>query len=291
MHRNFWFFCTLLLALITGACSSTSTTTASSKPAETLYMDGMQALKVGKFKVAIEQFQEIDQKHPFSPWATRAQINLIYAHFKQGDYDDAVSDANRFIRLHPRHRHASYAFYMRGLANYQRISDSYRDQSRTRETVTAFRELIARFPKSDYAWEAQQMLLLCVNRIAEQEMVVGRFYLDREEYIAAINRFTQVINNPEFQTTPYIEEALFSQVLASQRLGLTEEANNYAAVLGHNYPKSPFYQAALRLVKKGGDVSRGELAALRQGVDEGSVLSRFFQGLAPTLLPTQTEVR
>ncbi|MBF0342498.1 MAG: outer membrane protein assembly factor BamD [Magnetococcales bacterium] len=278
-----------LMVLLTGCASTPETGPA--KPPETLYREGMDALKTTRFKVAVDRFQEIDQKHPFSPYATRAQINLIYAHFRKGDYEDAVNDTLRFIRLHPRHRHVAYAFYMRGLSHYQRITDSFRDQGRTREAVTAFRELVTRFPQSDYAWEAQRMLTLCINRLAEQEAVVGRFYLDREEYIAAISRFSQIVNHPEFQTTPYVEEALFSLVLASQRLGLNEEARNHAAVLGHNFPKGPFYKAALRIVKKQGDVTRAELADLRRGVDEGSVLGRFFQGLAPALLPTQTEMR
>ncbi|MEO5332654.1 MAG: outer membrane protein assembly factor BamD [Magnetococcus sp. YQC-5] len=289
MYKLFFVLFPLLLALAAGGCSTTPEPT--SRPPETLYTEGMQALENGRFKIAAERFQEIDQKHPFSKWATRSQINLIYAHFKQGEFEDAVNDAARFIRLHPRHRHAAYAFYMRGLANYQRISDSYRDQSRTRDAITAFRELIVRFPKSDYAYEAKRMLVLCTNRLAEQEMVVGRYYLDREEYIAAISRFNQVINNPEFQTTPYVEEALFSLVLASQRLGLMDEARNYAAVLGHNFKNGAFYKAASRLVQQTGDVSRGELAKLRQGVDEGSLFGRFFQGLAPALLPSQTTAK
>lgn len=279
----------LWLTLWMGGCATTPETV--SKPPETLYKEGMQAMEETKFKLAAERFQEIDQKHPFSPWATRSQINIIYAHYKHGDYEDAASAAIRFIRLHPRHRHAAYAFYMRGLANYQRITDSYRDQSRTKEAITAFQELVARFPDSDYAAEAKRMLILCTNRMAEQETIIGRFYLDREEYIAAINRFSQVIGNPEFQTTPYVEEALFSLALASQRLGLLEEARNYVTVLGHNVPKSPFYQAGLKVVQQTGDISRSELAKLRQGVDEGSVVNRFFQGLAPAMFPTQTEMK
>ncbi|MBF0628865.1 MAG: outer membrane protein assembly factor BamD [Magnetococcales bacterium] len=290
MHNRFWLCSFLLWTLLITGCSSAPEVLTSAPP-ETLYMEGLDALKNSRFKAAVDRFQEIDQKHPFSPWATRAQINLIYAHYKKGDYEEAVSDAMRFIRLHPRHRYVSYAFYMRGLAHYQRISDSFRDQSRTREAVTAFRELITRFPQSDYAWEAKRMLKLCVNRIAEQEMVVGRFYLDREEYIAAINRFSQVVHNPEFQVTPYVEEALFSMVLATQRLGMNEESRNYASVLGHNFPNGRFYQVAVRLVQKSGDISRSELADLRRGVDEGSIFGRFFKGLAPTLLPTQTDVR
>ncbi|MBF0181780.1 MAG: outer membrane protein assembly factor BamD [Magnetococcales bacterium] len=290
MPRNFLPLLLLFFILATSGCSTTPDDQPT-RPPDTLYSEGMTALENGKFKVAAERFQEIDQKHPFSPWATRAQINLIYAHYKHQDFDDAVSAAIRFIRLHPRHRHAVYAFYMRGLANYQKITDSYRDQGRTRDALTAFRELIVRFPNSDYAFEAKRMVNLCINRLAEQEMVVGRYYLDREEYIAAINRFAQVTSNPDYQTTPYAEEALFSQVFASQRLGLTEEARNYAAVLGHNFPKGAFYQVARGLVENTRDVSRRELAKLRQGVDEGSVLSRFFQGLAPAMLPTQTDVK
>ncbi|MBF0143746.1 MAG: outer membrane protein assembly factor BamD, partial [Magnetococcales bacterium] len=215
-----------ILLLFLGGCASSDIDERPDLPPETLYLEGMEALRLEKYAAAAERFEEVDRKHPFSPWATRAQVNLIFAHYRKENYLEALSAAERFIRLHPRHAYASYAFYMRGLIHYRQISSAYQDQSRTREALQAFEEVVSRFPKSDYAWEAERMLTLCRDRLAEQEMVVGRYYLDREDYIAAINRFTTVVKTPIYRVTPYAEEALFSMVLASLKLGLDEDARN-----------------------------------------------------------------
>ncbi len=280
----------LLLASGLTGCSTTPEAEEVSKPAEQLHADGVEALHNKQYKTAVDRFQELDRKHPFSPLAVRAQVNLIYAHYKKEEYADAISMAERFTRLHPKHPYVSYAYYMRGLSFYQQISSATQDQNNTREAMTAFQELVSRFPKSDYAWEAKQMVVLCKDRLAEQEMVVARYYLDQEEYIAAINRFSQVISNPMYSTTPYLEEALFSLVLASKRLGLVEEARNYAVILGHNFPDQPFYRQALALLERDQSPSRSELADLRQGVNQKSALGRLFQGVAPGLAPTQKDL-
>lgn len=257
------------------------------EPPEVLHRQGLEALRGKRFLTASKRFQEVDRKYPFSTMATKAQVNLIYAHFKREEYAEAISAAERFIRLHPSHRHAPYAFYMRGMAHYKQISSAYQDQGRTREAITALQEVISRYPESDYAWEAERMLVLCRDRLAQQETVVARYYLDRGEYIAAIKRFNEVVKNPQYAATPYVEEALFSLVLASQRLGLKEEARNYAAVLGHNFPDRAFYKRARALLEKGQDVYRWEMADLRQGVQESSSVSRIFKGLVPAMVPNQ----
>ncbi|MBF0401790.1 MAG: outer membrane protein assembly factor BamD [Magnetococcales bacterium] len=277
----------VVLFFVLAGCSTTSTLEESGKPAEQLHEEGVAALHSKQFKEAIDRFQELDRKHPFSPLALRAQVDLIYAHYRREEFADAISMAERFIRLHPKHPYVSYAYYMRGLSFYQQISSATQDQGNTREALTAFQELISRFPKSDYAWEAQQMIVLCKDRLAEQEMIVARYYLDQEEYIAAANRFNQVVVNPMYSTTPYTEEALFGLVLASKRLGLDEEARTHAAVLGHNFPDRPFYRHAVALIEKNQAPSRSELAKLRQGTAEKGVLKRIFQGVAPGLAPSE----
>ncbi|MBF0098131.1 MAG: outer membrane protein assembly factor BamD [Magnetococcales bacterium] len=276
----------LLLAGAASGCSTTPDTNEVGKPADELHAEGVEALDKKRFKVAAERFQELDRKHPFSPFAIRAQVNLIYAHYKKEEYADAISMAERFVRLHPRHPYAPYAYYMRGLSFYQQIGGAMQDQNNTREALNAFQELISRFPKSDYAWEGEQMVVLCRDRLAEQEMVVARYYLDQEEYIAAINRFNQVVTNPTYNVTPYVEEALFGLVLASKRLGLLEEARNYAVVLGHNFPDRPFYAHALNVLEKDQSPTRSQLADLRKSISQKSVLGRLFQGVSPGLAPT-----
>ncbi len=249
--------------------------------AEELYLEAMAAAKDDDFLVAKEKFESVDRKHPFSKYATPAQLNLIYANFKIEEYEEAISASERFIRLHPRHKDVPYAFYMRGVSHYRQISNAYLDQNQARKAQSAFRELVSRFPESDYAWQAKQMLVLCQDRLAEQEMVVARYYLDRSEYIAALNRFDEVLKNPEYKNTSYFEEALFSMVLASHRLGLTEEARNYAAVLGHNYPEGEFYRHALDLLEGRGDITSWKLSGLRKPVIEGDFIERFMEGLKP----------
>lgn len=252
---------------------------------EELYAEGVAAVKADDFLLGKKKFTAIDRKHPFSDWAVSAQINLIYTNFKLEEYDEAVSASERFIRLHPRHKDVPYAFYLRGLSHYRQISNANLDQDQARKSQTAFRELVVRFPESDYAWQAKQMLVLCQDRLAEQEMVVARYYLDRNEYIAALNRFDEVIKNPEYKNTSYFEEALFSMVLAAHRLGLKEEAKNYAAVLGHNYLDGKFYPLALDLLNGKSDVTTWTLSGLRKPVEEGDFFSRFLQGLRPGMRP------
>lgn len=278
----------VLFFLVFAGCSSTPEE-GPTRPVEEMYRDGVSALHKERFKRAIDLFQDVDRKHPFSPWATRAQINLIYAQFKLEEYPDAIGSAERFIRLHPRNPQVSYAYYMRGLSFYKQISSAVQDQGRTREAMIAFQEIVSRFPNSDYAQEAQQMLVLCRDRLAEQEIVVARYYLDQEEYVAAIKRFSQVIENPLYRATPYVEEALFSLVLSCKRLGLVDDARNYAAVLGHNFADKPFYRHAVALLEKDKNINRWQLASLREKIKQTGVAERFFQGLAPALVSGQTE--
>lgn len=282
-------FPSLILALLLGGCSLLSffdeEAPLDKGTPEQLYRQGVAAAKDQDFLLSKKKFAAIDRQHPFSDWATPAQINLIYTNFKLEEYFEAISASERFIRLHPRHKDVPYAFYMRGLSHYRQISNANLDQNQARKAQDAFRELVARFPKSDYAWQAQQMLILCLDRLAEQEMVVGRYYLDHSEYIAALNRFDEVIKNPEYQNTSYFEEALFSMVLAAHQLGMKEEAVNYAAVLGHNYPEGPFYPLALKLLDGSGEVTTGMLGDLRKPVDEGEIIGRFLRGLKPGIAP------
>lgn len=278
----------ILLLLTLNGCSTTEELE-TNKSAEQLYLEGITALNKKRYKTASTKFQEVDQKHPFSPWATRAQVNIIYSKYREEEFDEAVSATERFIRLHPRNSYASYAYYMRGLSFYKQISSAKLDQGRTKEAYIAFQELIQRYPKSDYALEAKQMLVLCRDRMAEQEVVVARYYMDEEEYIASINRFNRLLKNPLFKTTPYKEEALFSLTFSSMRLGLKEDARNYASVLGHNFPDGAFYLHAKNIVENNQDLNRSQVANLRKDLSKKSAIRSFFQGLAPALVNTQQD--
>ncbi|MBF0178375.1 MAG: outer membrane protein assembly factor BamD [Magnetococcales bacterium] len=270
----------LVIVLLLTGCSSTPEKERNDPP-EVLYREAIEALHEKKYTTATKLFQEIDQKHPFSPWAVRSQLNVIYSQFKKEEYDECSSSAERFIRLHPRHEGVSYAYYMRGMADFMRISDPLRDQNRTRQAAVALREVMVRFPNSDYAQEAKKMLNLCNDRMAAQEVVIGRFYLDRDQFIAAANRFRRVVENADYSRTPYAEEALFSLVLTSLRLGMTEDARHYASVLGHNFSSGLFYKQAKAMVDGLGTLSKDDILALRNSLDEKSFLKSFFEGIAP----------
>ncbi|MBF0621105.1 MAG: outer membrane protein assembly factor BamD [Magnetococcales bacterium] len=287
MSKHF-LFTVLILFVLTG-CSTTPDEEGESitRSPEYHYRQGVAALHRERFKAATEHFQDLDRKHPFSPWAVRGQMNLIYAWYKREEFAEAIAAAERFIRLHPRHDNAAYAFYMRGLSNFAQISDAHRDQKKTREAVVALQELVRRFPKTDYAEEAQRMMVVCRDRIAAHEVVVGRYYLDHAEYIAAARRFKRLVEDPVFSSTSYVEEALFSLVLSSLHLGLEEEARNYAVVLGHNFSDGAFYGQSVAMLAGGKAPSTSALNDMRPDVEEDSLLRQFMGGMTPGMLPQQ----
>ncbi|WP_049757545.1 outer membrane protein assembly factor BamD [Magnetococcus marinus] len=274
----------VMLVLLLSGCSSTEEKDVQPDLApEVMYRMAVNHVQKKNYKSAATIFTDLDQKHPFSPWAVRAQLNLIFATYKQDEFDEAVGHAKRFIRLHPRHPEVSYAFYMIGLAHYRQIKDPYRDQARTKEAATAFHEVINRFGESDYAWEAQKMLDFCRNRMAQQEIVVGRYYFDRGEYIAAMKRFNEIVDNPEFRDSLQTEEALFSMVLSALKLGLEQEAKNYAVVLGHNYKDGRLYAVAKDILNGKGGISRSDLQSMRPEIVEDSIVAQFLEGMQPGL--------
>lgn len=216
----------------------------------TLFTTGQNQLDSGDYVNAIHTFEELERQHPFSSWATRAQMLTAYAHLKNGDAPEATAAAENFIRLHPGHKDLPYLFYIRGLAYYQEISDVARDQGATRKAKAAFEEVINRFPESDYARDAKQKLLLTHDHLAGKEMAVGRYYQNQEHYLAAINRFNEVVE--KYQTSSQTPEALLRLTESYIALGVKSEAERNAAILGHNYPASKWYKQAYGLLRDEG---------------------------------------
>lgn len=208
--------------------------------AEELFNDAMDLFVVKEFKGAVEAFEEVDKEYPYSPWAAQAQIMAAYSAYRAQQYDDAIAILERFVKLNPAHKRTPYAYYLRALCYYDQISDVARDQKMTREAEQALRDVIARYPNSDYARDATLKLELTDDHLAGKEMEIGRYYLQRDEYVAAINRFKFVVER--FETTAHAPEALHRLVEAHLRIGLKDEAKRYAAVLGYNYPGSDWYQ-------------------------------------------------
>jgi outer membrane protein assembly factor BamD len=237
-------------ALLIGACSSDDEEVEYKEaPVEDLYNSALDSLEGGEYVAATKLFDEVERQHPYSPWATKAQIMAAYAYYQANQYDEAVAALERFIQLHPANPDVPYAHYLTGLCYYERISDPARDQEMTQEARRVFSELMARYPDSKYARDAQVKLDLANDHLAAKEMVVGRYYLRQRHYLAAINRFKTVIDN--YQTTTHTPEALHRLVEAYRALGLDDEAQKMAALLGHNFPGSEWYLDSYTLVEDG----------------------------------------
>ena len=241
-------FLVLAIASFIGACSANNDPNEEyvERSVNVLYNEAVNALEFENFAQAAELFDEVERQHPYSQWATKAQLMAGYANYEDNNYVDALISLNRFIRLHPGNKDVPYAYYLKALSYYEQISDVSRDQEITRKARASLREVIRRFPSTKYSRDAELKLDLTLDHLAGKEMAIGRWYLRKSEYLAAINRFRQVVNN--FQTTSHIPEALHRLSEAYTALGLTEEAYQVASVLGHNYPGSAWYIDSYALI-------------------------------------------
>ena len=213
---------------------------------DVLYNRAAQALDNEEYAQATRYFEEVERQHPYSKWATQAQLMAAYAYYEGQRYDDALIALDRFIQLHPGNKDVDYAHYLRALCFYEQISDVRRDQFLTEESTKAFDTLIRRFPESKYTRDAKLKRDLTLDHLAGKEMEIGRYYLVRGHVNAAINRFQIVVK--DYQTTTHTAEALHRLVEANLTLGLTGEATKVAAVLGHNYPGSSWYEQSFNLL-------------------------------------------
>lgn len=209
------------------------------RPVETIYNDALRSLDRNLWVVAAAQFDEVQRQHPYSPWAQRAMLMAAYARYRARDYERAVASAEEYISLHPGGDGAPYAYYLIAVSHFDQIIDVGRDQARSDLALRAFTEVTARFPESDYARDAELKMDMVRDQLAGKEMEIGRYYLTRSEHLAAINRFKKVIS--DYQTTSHVPEALHRLVEAYLAIGLNGQAQQTAAVLGHNYPGSNWY--------------------------------------------------
>lgn len=217
------------------------------EPVEKLYNQGLNSMQSGMYSDAVDSFSEVERQHPYSSWATRAQLMVAYAHYLANNYDEAILALERYIQLHPSNKDVPYAMYLKGLSFYEQFSDVARDQKITELALNSFKELIARFPRSKYSRDAKVKLDLAEDHLAGKEMEIGRYYHSKRQYLAAINRFRNVIDN--YQTTTHVPEALHRLTEAYLSLGIVEEARKTAAVLGHNFPGSEWYIDSYEIVE------------------------------------------
>jgi len=227
----------LLLAL--AACGGSKDEAYIEKPVDDLYNKAMDSLVAENYTAAAKTFDQVESQHPYSVWATKSQLMQIYALYEDTKYNDAVIAADRFIQLHPGNRDVAYAYYLKAICYYMQIVDVGRDQKLTELALKALDDVVRRFPDSKFARDAKLKLDFTRDHLAGKEMEIGRYYLKRQEYLAAMNRFKRVVDN--YQTTTHVPEALERLVECDLALGLTTEAQKNAAVLGYNYPGSRWY--------------------------------------------------
>jgi len=225
------------------SCSSTKKDEQSELPpesAEILYNNAADMMDLGQYLPATKAFNEVERQHPYSEWATRAQLMSAYGYYKGQEYDQAILTIDRFIKLHPGNEDIDYAYYLKALNFYEQITDVARDQAMTRQALENLNILTRRFPNSKYTRDALLKRDLTLDHLAGKEMNVGRYYQGRNHHNAAINRFKEVIR--KFQTTTHAPEALHRMVESYLALGIRTEATRVAAVLGYNYPGSVWYE-------------------------------------------------
>jgi outer membrane protein assembly factor BamD len=221
------------------------------EPADKLYNEGLYLLNDKKdFKSAAKKFEEVDRQHPYSDWARKSLIMTAFAYYQGGDYDESITAAKRYVTLHPGSADAAYAQFLIGSSYFDRIPDISRDQDRAEKAVAELQEVIRKFPNTEYAVAAKKKIDIARDQLAGKEVDIGRWYMQKKDYTGAINRFKVVVTR--YQTTRHVEEALMRLTEAYMTLGIVDEAQTSAAVLGHNFPDSPWYQDAYNLVKARG---------------------------------------
>jgi len=269
---SFRFFATPLAAIpaavlalgLLAACSPPEEPPYVERPVDELYNEAVDASVTGRYKEAADKFLEVERQHPYSVWATKAQIMSAYAYYEQTNYEDAILALDRFIQLHPGNRDTAYAYYLKALSYYEQIVDVGRDQRTTEQALTALEEVVRRYPDSKFARDAKLKLDLAYDHLAGKEMEIGRFYLRRDNYLAAINRFRTVIE--KYQTTTHVPEALHRLAEAYTALGVKPEATETAAVLGYNYPGSEWYVDSYQMLT-------GEKVKDAEAEDDGGFFS------------------
>jgi outer membrane protein assembly factor BamD len=237
------------------------------EPADKLYNEGLYMMnKENDPKAASKKFEEVDRQHPYSDLARKSLLMSAYAYYTAGDYDNCIGAATRYVTLHPGSPDAAYAQYLIASSQYDQIPDVSRDQGRTEKAIAALEEVIRKYPTSEYASNAKKKLEGARDQLAAKEMSIGRYYMEKRDFSAAINRFKTVVTR--YQTTRHVEEALARLTEAYMSIGIVSEAQTAAAILGHNFPDSRWYQDAYNLVKSGG---------LEPSENKGSWMSRAFR--------------
>jgi outer membrane protein assembly factor BamD len=260
----------ILFAATISACSMFGPTKIKDEeiiPAETLYQTVLSDMDKQNYNHAIENLKKLERQHPYSEFNEKAKLMEVYANYRIGKFDEAILAADRYMALFPSSDEMAYVLFLKGTAYYAQITDITRDQQLSQDAISTYTLLISNYPKSEYAKDAREKMVVAIDQLAGKEMSVGRYYAGNGQYAAAINRFRVVVD--KYQTSTHIEEALFRLTESNLALGLTAEAQTAAAVLGHNYPSSSWYKESLELLQKVG---------LEPKVNTASPLATSLQG-------------
>lgn len=219
-------------------------------PPELLYNQGLANMKAGNVAEASRKFDAIDKQNPFTEWGRKALVMSTFSKYRLGRNDDAIATGNRYMAQYPNSEDSAYVQYLIGLSYAKQIADVTQDQRMAARTIEAMTKVVKDYPKSEYVEDAQAKIRFARDQLAGKEMQIGRYYLERKEYLAAIQRFRNVIE--QFSNTNQVEEALARLTEAYYAMGIVEEAQTAAAVLGRNYPDSQWYADSYKLLQSGG---------------------------------------
>ncbi|QAY96222.1 outer membrane protein assembly factor BamD [Methylovirgula ligni] len=219
-------------------------------PPETLYNQGLVDLSSKDYDKATKKYSALEKQYTFSQWERKALLMETFSQYQAGNYDDAIGSAQRYIGRYAQASDLDYVYYLEAMSYYNQIPDVTRDQDRAQKASVVFQQILDKFPKSQYADDARYKLQVTRDQLAGQDMMVGRYYLQQHNYTGAINRFRDVL--AKYQNTRHAEEALLRLEEAYLALGIVSEAQTAAAVLGHNFPDSPWYKDAYAKLQQGG---------------------------------------
>lgn len=259
-------------ACLLAACSSgkSAEKLLNPDPPDKMYLIADALLTRGRYEDAAQKFEDLDRDHPYSQEARRSIVMSAYAYYKAGKFPEAIATAKRYTTMHPGTKEAPFAHHIIASSYFDDMNGPNRDQGNTRKALEEFKTLIARYPDSSYAKGAENKIRLCEDSLASHEMYVGTNYLKNKQWLAAKNRFEVVVR--EYQTTAHVEEALMRLVEVNMALGIVHEAQNAAAVLGHNFPNSQWYKDAFVLLQSSG-------LAPREDTSGGNWLTRTWRSM------------
>ena len=261
-------------AVLAGCASNDAVRALNPDPPSKMFADADALMAKGSFEDAAKKFEDVDREHPYSPEARRAIVMAAYAYYKANKTPEAIAAAERYTTMHPGTKEAPLAHHIIAQSYFDQMKQPNRDQEATRKALAQLKTLKTRYPDSPYAQKADNQIRVCEDTLAAQEMEVGRYYLKNGNHIAAINRFKTVVT--DYQTTAHVEEALYRLAASYLALGIAPEAQNAAAVLGHNFPNSPWYKDSYALLQKQG---------LMPQVSQGSWMTDVLQGHTKTPKP------